>query len=141
MKKTLILLAALAFATAGTSFAQIAPAAGTTTKSHKAKTPKSPAQKADRSAGKLAKELGLSAEQEAKVEQLMLARQQETAALKAKYGTNKKAGRPEMKAAHDRYEAQFKTILSPEQYAKFQQKKDEHHAKAKGGKMKVKAKA
>ena len=140
MKKTLFLLAALALTTAGTSIAQTTPAA---TPMHKARkqAPKLPAQKADRQAGKMANELGLNADQEAKVEQLLLARQQESAALKTKYAANKKAARPEMKAAHDRYEAQMKTILSAEQYAKFQLKKDEHHDKAKGGKMKMKAKA
>ncbi|WP_426061517.1 hypothetical protein [Hymenobacter sp. B1770] len=140
MKKTLILLAALAFTTAGTSFAQTAP-----TKTHaKAKTKKSPEQKADHKASKMAKELGLTADQEARVEQLMLARHQETAAFKAKYGNDKQAGRADMKAAHDRYQAQLKTILTADQYAKLSQLKQEHrgHSKTKdSSKMKAKAKA
>ncbi|HEX8507095.1 MAG TPA: hypothetical protein VF630_17155, partial [Hymenobacter sp.] len=79
MKKTLLLLAALALNTAGTSFAQTAPAARTSVKAHKGKGDhKTPAQKADHKAAKMAKELGLTADQEARVEQLMLARQQET---------------------------------------------------------------
>ena len=148
MKKTLFLLAALGLATAGTSFAQTAPVKTTgsdanQTALHYAKGqhgPKDPARMADHRAGKMAKELGLSADQETKVEQLLLARQQETATLKAKYGTNRKAGRADMKAAHDRYEAQLKVILTPEQYAKFQLKEDEHHDKMKdGGKVKGKA--
>jgi Spy/CpxP family protein refolding chaperone len=147
MKKTLVLLAALAFATAGTSFAQTAPAAGTKVKMHGGKGghgPKDPAKMADHKAGKMAKELGLNADQEAKVEQLLLTRQQEGAALKAKYAANKDAGRAEMKASHEKYQAQLKTILTPEQYAKFDKMKDEHHGHGKGkdgGKMKVKAKA
>ena len=147
MKKTLFLLAALAFATAGPSFAQTAPvkATGTdarqTARHYEKSGPKDPTKMADRRAGKVAKELGLNADQEAKVEQLMLARQQESTALKAKYGTDRKAGRTDMKAAHDRYEAQFKTILTPEQYAKYQTRKEEHHDKMKAGKMKMKAKA
>ena len=140
MKKTLFLLAALALTTAGTSFAQTMPAATSMVKARE-QAPKSPAQKADRHASKMAKELGLNADQEAKVEQLLLARQQESAALRTKYAVNKKAGRPKMKAAHDRYEAQFKTILSAEQYAKFQLKKTEHHDNAKTGKMKMKTNA
>ena len=140
MKKTLFLLAALALTTVGTSFAQTTPATTSMVKARK-QAPKSPTQKADRHAGKMAKELGLTADQEAKVEQLLLVRQQESAALKTKYAANKKAGRPEMKAAHDRYEAQFKTILSAEQYAKFQLKKTEHHDKAKDGKTRMKTKA
>ena len=146
MKKTLFLLAALAFATAGTSFAQTAvKATGTDAKQtarHYQKGPKDPAKMADHRAGKMAKELGLNADQEAKVESLMQARQQESAALKAKYGTDRKAGRTEMKAAYDRYEAQLKTILTPEQFAKMDKMKAEHHGHGKdGGKMKMKAKA
>ncbi|MBH8569760.1 hypothetical protein KB206_12770 [Microvirga sp. STS02] len=152
MKKNLFLLAALAFATAGTSFAQTAvKTTGTDanqTARHYAKGkqgPKDPAKMADHKAGKMAKELGLNADQEAKVEQLMLARQQESAALKAKYAADKNAGRTEMKAAHDRYEAQLKTILTPEQFAKMDKMKAEHHGGHgkghDGGKMKMKAKA
>ena len=143
MKKTLFLLAALAFSTAGTSFAQTAPVAAST-KQGRQHAPKDPAKMADRKAGKMAKELGLTADQEAKVEQLLLARQQEGAALKAKYGADKKAGRTEMKASHEKYQAQLKTILTPAQYAKFDQMKDEHHGHGRGqggGKTKVKAKA
>ncbi|GAB2695105.1 hypothetical protein GCM10011495_09030 [Hymenobacter frigidus] len=141
MKKTLFLLAALALTTVGTSFAQTTPATTSMVKARK-QAPKSPTQKADRHAGKMAKELGLTADQEAKVEQLLLSRQQESAALKTKYGTNKKAGRPEMKAAHERYEAQMKTILTPEQFAKLGQMKADHHNHGKmkaGDKMKMKA--
>ncbi|MBO2007944.1 hypothetical protein [Hymenobacter negativus] len=146
MKKTLALLAALAFATVGTSFAQTTPATAAAPM-HKGKGghgPKDPAKMADHKAGKMAKELGLNADQEAKVEQLLLARQQESAALKTKYAADKNAGRAEMKASHEKYEAQLKAILTPEQYAKFDKMKDEHHGHGKGqggGKMKVKAKA
>ena len=149
MNKTLFLLAALAFATAGPSFAQTAPVKATGTDAMQTarhyqkdpKDPKDPTKMADHRAGKMAKELGLNADQEAKVEHLMLTRQQESTALKAKYGTDRKAGRTEMKAAHDRYETQFKTILTPEQYAKYQAKKNEHRDKMKDGKMKMKGKA
>ncbi|WP_201978665.1 DUF4890 domain-containing protein [Hymenobacter rubidus] len=147
MKKTLVLLAALAFATAGTSFAQTAVKTtgsdANQTARHYQKGPKDPAKTADHKAGKMAKELGLSADQEAKVEQLLLARQQEGAALKAKYGADRIAGHAEMKASHEKYQAQLKSILTPEQYAKFDKMKDEHHGhgKGQGGKTKVKAKA
>ena len=141
MKKTFVLLAALVLTTAGTSFAQTTPAAtNAPTKVKKAKEQKTPAQKADRHAGKMAKELGLNADQEARIEKLMLAQQQESTALKTKYAANKKAGRPEMKAAHDRYETQLKTILTPEQFAKLSQMKDEHHGHGKKGASKAKTK-
>ena len=146
MKNTLLLLAALALTTAGTAFAQAPAPTGTAarqTARHYAKAPKSPEQKADRHAGKMAKELGLNPDQEARVEKLLLARQQESAALKAKFGADKKAGRPGMKAANDRYHAGLKSILTAEQYARFAQLKDEHrsHGKGKDVKMKTKVKA
>jgi protein CpxP len=152
MKKSLFLLAALAFATAGTSFAQTAAVKATGTDAKQTahhygkgqKGPKDPAKMADHKAGKMAKELGLNADQEAKVESLLLARQQESTALKTKYAADKKAGHAEMKAAHDRYETQLKAILTPEQYAKMDKLKAEHHGHGKmkdGGKMKMKAKA
>jgi protein CpxP len=104
--------------------------------------PKDPAKMADHKAGKMAKELGLNADQEAKVEQLLLARQQESAALKTKYAADKTNGRAEMKASHEKYAAQLKAILTPEQYAKFDKMKAEHHGHGKdGGKMQGKGKA
>jgi len=151
MNKPFVLLAALALA-AGTAAAQ-APVKTTGTDANQnalhqnlqakggAKPGKTPAQKADHKAGKMAKELGLSPDQEARMEKLLLDRQQESMALKTKYGADRKAGRAEMKAAHDRYETSFKAILTPEQFAKYQQKKDEHHDKTKDAKLKMKAKA
>lgn len=136
MKKTLALLAALALTTAGTTFAQTASPAAKQAHMGKGGHHQNPGQKAD----KMAKELGLNADQKAKVEQLFATRQQESAALKTKFGTDKKAGHAEMKAAHDRYEAQLKTILTPEQYAKFDKMKDEHRGHGKmhdGGKTKA----
>ena len=151
MKKNLLLLTALALITAGSTFAQTAPAVKTTgsdanqTALHQRlanKGPKDPAQQADRHAGKMTKELGLNADQETRVEKLMLAREQESTALKTKYAADKKAGRPEMKAAHDRYETQLKTILTPEQFAKLDKLKAEHHGHSHGhGKDKMKAKS
>ncbi|WP_046244675.1 hypothetical protein [Hymenobacter terrenus] len=138
MKKTLALLAALAFTTVGTTFAQTAPAATTPAHHGKGGQHKDPAKKADQKAGKMAKELGLNADQEARLEKLMLTRHQETAALKTKYATDKKAGRADMKAAHDRYQAELKQILTPEQYAKFEQQKAQHRGH---GKDKMRAKS
>ena len=138
MKNHLLLLAALSLSAAAPTLAQ-APVKTTGSDANQnalhqkmtlrspRKEPKTPAQKADRKAAKMAQGLGLTADQEARVGQLMLAHQQETAALKAKYAADKKAGRPEMKAAHDRYENQLKAIMTPAQYAKFGQLNDKHH--------------
>ena len=143
MKNYLFLLASLVLTTAGTAHAQ-APVKTTGSVANEnarhrnlsAQNRKTPAQKADRKASKMAKALGLNGDQEARIEQLMLARQQESAALKAKYGTDKKAGRADLQAARNRYQAQLKTILTAEQYAKFNQMKEEHRGP---GKAKAKA--
>ena len=150
MKKNLVLLVALALATAGTAFAQ-APAVKTTgsdanqTAIHQkmvarggTRGGKNPAQKADHRAAKMAKNLGLTADQEAQIEKLMLTHEQESTTLKTKFAADKKAGRPEMKAAHDRYETQLKTILTPAQFTKMSQMKTEHHGH---GKDKMKGKS
>jgi Spy/CpxP family protein refolding chaperone len=147
MKKTLILLAALAFTSAGTSFAQTAAPAATQATKMKAKQnkpKKSPQQKADHGAAKMAKELGLNADQEARIEKILLARQQELKPLKEKYGQDRKAGQSEMKAVKDRYKAQIKEVLTAEQYAKYEQLKDDQKGKGRAqgqGKMKMKGKA
>ena len=164
MKKTLALLAAFAL-TAGASFAQTAPVAQTAVKTtgsdanqnalHQnlgakaagkgnaqgGKHHKSPAQKADHKAAKMAKELGLNADQEAKVEQVLLAENTEMQALHAK-AADTHGMTPEMKAARDKYDGQLKAVLTPEQFAKLQAKRAEHHNHDKeSGKMKGKAKA
>ena len=95
---------------------------------------KSPAQKADHKAAKMAKELGLNTDQENKVEQILLAENQEMQALHAKAaGTHGMS--PEMKAARAKYDAQLKAVLTPDQFAKLQARRAEH-LKEHGGKMK-----
>ncbi|GAA4370236.1 hypothetical protein GCM10023185_44600 [Hymenobacter saemangeumensis] len=148
MKKTLLLLAALAFATAGTTFAQSSNAAAPAKmKVKEKKDKKTPEQKADHRAAKMAKELGLSPDQEARIEQILLARQQEMKALKEKTAGNGRAAHTEKKALRERYDAKFKDVLTAEQYAKFLQLRDEHkdddgpgHGHG-NGKMKMKEKS
>ena len=148
MKKSLMLVA-LALATLGTAAAQTTTTAVKTTGSdanqnamHQnmaarggKKPGKTPAQKADHKAAKMAKELGLNADQETKVEQILLAENTEMTALHAKAaGTHGMS--PDMKAARARYDGQLKAVLTPEQFAKLQAKRNEH-MKEHGGKMKM----
>jgi Spy/CpxP family protein refolding chaperone len=146
MKKTLLLFAALGFATAGAGFAQTTTTAAPNTKmkAKQDKPKKTPEQKADKGASKMARELGLNPDQEARVEQILLARQQEMQRLKAKYGQDRKAGQADVKAAKTRYNAQLKEVLTADQFAKYNQLKDEHKGPGKPegqrpGKMKAKA--
>ncbi|MCC2545243.1 DUF4890 domain-containing protein [Hymenobacter sp. BT175] len=135
MKKILVLLAAFTFS-AGVASAQTPAQTKIKHKvktEHGAKADKTPEQKAERSAQKMAKSLGLSAEQTEKVRQLNLARFQERQAKRAHQGTAAKtrASRQEMKAGREQYEAQLKQILSADQFAKYAQLKAEKMEKQK----------
>ena len=119
MKSTFLVLALLATG-AGPVAAQ-APAGGP--------QPGSPAaaQPPDRRAQYLAKELGLSPDQQAKLGPIMQARRQELQALRNPAGTTGRQpgmGR-ELKAAQSNYLDQIKAVLTPEQYLKFTQLQDE----------------
>ncbi len=143
MKKSLLLLAALAFAT--TSFAQTTPT--TQLPTHRVHRmgqgqPKSPEQRADRHTAMLTKKLSLTADQQPKVRQILLAQAQEGQALKAKYPDKeqRKAHRDEMKASHAKYQAQLQGVLSADQYGKLTAMQQErHHKGGHGGKQKAKS--
>ena len=146
MKKSL-LLAALAVATASFAHAQTTPTAPAPVKvtgsdakqtalhqemmtkgqpAPKAghKPGKTPAQKADHKAAKMAKELGLNADQENKVEQILLAENTEMKALHDQ-AAGSHGMSPAMKTARAKYDGQLKAVLTPEQFARFDQLRDE----------------
>ncbi len=149
MKKSLLLLAAMAFATA--SFAQTTPAATATTQlpthrvhrmgMHKG-AHKTPEQRAEHRTAMLTKKLSLSADQQAKVQQIMLAQAQEGQALKAKYPAKeqRQALHQEMKAGHAKYQSQLQGVLTADQYGKLAALKKEHHQRGgHGDKQKAKS--
>jgi protein CpxP len=126
MKKSLLLLAALAFAT--TSFAQTTPATTTThLPTHRVHRMgqgqhKTPEQRADHRTAMLTQKLALTADQQPKVRQILLAQAQEGQALQAKY------------------QAQLQGVLSADQYGKLTAMQKEHHHKGEhGGKAKAKS--
>jgi protein CpxP len=149
MKKSLFLLAAMAFATA--SFAQ-APATTTQLPTHrvhrmgdhtKAKgdhQAKTPEQRADKHTAMLTKKLSLTAEQQPQVRQILLAQAQEAQTLKTQYpaDTQRKARHEAMKAGQAKYQAQLQGVLKPDQYSKLLTMKQERHHK--GGKHADKSK-
>jgi protein CpxP len=146
MKKSLLLLAAMVFATA--SFAQTAPAATTTQlPTHRVHRMgqaqhKTPEQRADHHTAMLTKKLALSPDQQAKVHQILLAQAQEGQALQAKYPAKeqRQARHQEMKAGRAKYQAQLQGVLSADQYGKLAAMQQEHHHKgAHGGKQKTKS--
>lgn len=157
MKKTLLALFALALtATAASAQTTTAPGAATKTTGTDANQTahheemmkmdgrgashhghgknhghKSPAQHA----AKMAKELGLTADQQAKVQGIFLAQNQEMETLKAKYAANAnhQAMRPEAEAIHAKYDGQLKTALGADAYARYDKMRDEHREENKKG--------
>lgn len=146
MKKPLLLLAAMAFATA--SFAQTTPAATTTQlpthRGHRLGqgAHKTPEQRAEHRTAMLTKKLSLTADQQAKVHQILLAQAQEGQALKAKYPAKeqRQALHQEMKAGHAKYQAQLQGVLTADQYGKLTAMQKEHHHRGEhGDKQKAKS--
>lgn len=137
MKKFLLpLLAAVALS--------FSAAAQTTPPQEGGRPRRSPQEMADHQAQRLSKELNLSADQSAKVTQLFATRTQEMQALRTS-GT--RPTREQMQANRAKYDDQLKQVLTPEQFAKYTAlAASRHHGlkdgklKAKGDKMKIKAK-
>jgi protein CpxP len=117
---------------------------------------RSPEEMAARQTEGLTKQLGLSADQSAKVQQIMLARDQEMMAMRGQMqaGTgDRKQLREQMMAGRTKYEDQLKAVLTPDQFTKYtamQANRRERgqgmampkdgKVKAKDGKVKIKAK-
>lgn len=141
MKKPLLLLAALAFATA--SFAQTTPAAtATQLPTHRVHrmgkgAHKTPEQRADHGTALLTKKLNLTAAQQPQVRQILLAQAQEGQALHAQYPAKEQrpARHQAMQASRTKYQAQLQSVLSADQYGKLQALRQEHqHQGEHGGK-------
>lgn len=79
---------------------------------------KTPEERAELMTQRMTKELALSADQQVKIKELILKREKQ-----------KQEGMEKRKAEMEKIEAQFKTILTSEQYQKFEKKKEEMKAK------------
>ena len=117
---------------------------------------RTPEEMAARQTQGLTQQLGLSADQAAKVQQILLARDQEMQAMRGQMqaGTaDRQQLRQQMMAGRTKYEDQFKAVLTPDQFAKMQALQasrrergrdmaapQEGKVKAKDGKVKIKAK-
>ncbi|MDO7847546.1 hypothetical protein Q5H92_14345 [Hymenobacter sp. M29] len=124
MNKTLVLLSALLLA-GGAASAQAPAIPGP------AATQKSPDQQAQRRAQYLAKELGLTADQQARLEPILLAQRQDMQAMRDRVQTNgrQRGMGQELKASQGKYTEQIRAVLTPEQFARFEQLKDEQRDK------------
>lgn len=121
MKNALFLLAALAL-TSVAAQAQTTPAAPPN------RPLRSPEQQAEGQAQRLAKELNLSTDQQAKVQQLMAAQRQETQTAIQNAGGNRRAMGQAMRAGRDKFNGQLQTVLTADQYTKYQQIMTERRA-------------
>jgi protein CpxP len=108
---------------------------------------RSPQEMADHQTKRLGKELSLSADQSAKVQQIMTARAQEMQALRA--DGSARPSREQMQANRAKYDDQLKQVLTPDQFTKYTTLAANRHGghsmkdgklKAKDGKFKMKAK-
>ncbi len=140
MKKSLLLAAAFAFAAASPSFAQTAaPASSAPTQlpTHRVKhmkAAKTPEQSAEHHTAMLTKNLSLTADQQTKVKQIMLAQAQAADAIKAKYpdATQRQAMHQEIEASRATYQAQLQSVLTADQASKFTAMQQAHKHKNKG---------
>jgi protein CpxP len=128
MKNSFFLLAALALMSAAAQ-AQTAPAAPAQTAPQSGRSLRSPEQQAEGQAQRLAKELNLTADQQTKVQQLMAAQRQETQTAIQNAGGDRRAMGQAMRAGRDKFNGQLKTVLSADQYTKYQQIMAERRAK------------
>jgi len=148
MKKFLLPLLAFALSTS-------AAMAQTTPDQAGGRPQRTPEEMAARQTQGLTQQLGLSADQSAKVQQILLARDQEMLAMRGQMqaGTaDRRQLREQMMAGRTKYDDQLKAVLTPDQYAKMQamqasrrqrggmQMPEDGKVKAKDGKLKIKAK-
>lgn len=95
------------------------------------KVQKTPQERAHARAERMARELGLSPEQQAKVEAIDLKYAEQARALRAEDEAQREAMRKEGKgkAIREGREAELKAVLTPEQYTKWQAKREEMKAR------------
>lgn len=99
----------------------------------------SPQEMAGHQAKRLGKELSLSDDQSAKVQQILMARAQEMQALRA--AGSARPTREQMQANRAKYDDQLKQVLTPDQFTKYTTlAANRHHGPGmKDGKRKMKA--
>ncbi len=92
-----------------------------------------PMEKIDKRIAQMTKQYNLNEAQQKQVRELMVSSGEKMKAVREKHKGDRKAAAPEMKMLRQEYHTKLKTILTPEQYAKW--KAD---AKARHEKMKMK---
>ena len=120
MKKSLLLLLAACAITIGGAAAQTTSGDGMQGQGGGyGRMQGTPDEMAKRQADRMTQELGLSADQSAKVQQIMLARGQEMQSMRGQAGGDRDKMREQMQASRTKYDAQFKEVLTADQYTKY----------------------
>ncbi|HRF79144.1 MAG TPA: hypothetical protein PL070_03575 [Flavobacteriales bacterium] len=88
------------------------------------KARKSPEERAKMRTEHMAKELELTPEQKAKVEAINLKYAGKATELRKEREAERTEARKEGKAMHDAHDAEMKTVLTPDQYTRWQAKKE-----------------
>jgi protein CpxP len=78
-----------------------------------------PEEMAKRQTERMTQELGLNADQATKVQQIQTARAQEMQAMRGQGGGDRDKMREQMQASRTKYDAQFKEVLTADQYTKY----------------------
>ncbi len=128
MKTAFFLLAALALTSAAQAQTTPAAQAQTAPLNGRGGAMRTPEQQAEAQAQRLARELNLTADQQAKVQQLMAAQRQETQTAIQNAGSNRRAMGQAMRAGRDKFNGQLQAVLTADQYAKYQQLMTERRA-------------
>ena len=155
MKNPFLPLLAACLLVAGTAAAQATtpatPDAASTQSRPYGRMQGSADEMAKRQSERMTRELGLSADQSAKTQEILMARSQEMQAMRGQTRDGRTRGqmREQMEAGRIKYDAQFKALLTADQYTKYtamqsdrMDRRDDmengNKMKAKNGKMKMK---
>jgi|SRR6185437_15944030 len=89
---------------------------------------KTPEQRAQHKTQKLTSQLSLTTDQSSQVQNVFLQQEQQMAAVKSKYANaqDKSGMRAEMKPIRENTDKSLQSILTPDQYTKYQTMKEEH---------------
>lgn len=96
---------------------------------NKGKGPKTPEQKATNVSNKMSQELSLAEDQKSKIYAMSLERLKKKEQLKVKYANDKEAAKKEYKEIQQSYATNLKTLLTPEQYKRWEEIKAQKKAK------------
>ncbi|MFL5765393.1 MAG: hypothetical protein ACJ77K_15720 [Bacteroidia bacterium] len=114
MKKIIFILFAVAIASVNSMAQEPGRAQG-----------KTPEERAENITKRLTKELDLSPEQQAKTKALILKQEQDRVKLQEQLKADREKMQAQMKQDHEQMKAQFQTLLSSDQFKKFEAKEKE----------------